>query len=320
MRYILIFFYPLLLFAVTGASSDLKKTAGAPIGPWLTGPLLTTSAYTMPPGHTDLEPYVLWTHTEGSFDPRGHVHKTNASTDSLSMLFLAYIGLTENIDISLYPLVSYKEGAGRDKLGMGDIGIETSYQLIREDPRFHGVTCRVGLSQVFPCGKFENLYPVLFGGDAFGLGGWSTRLYIAATKIFHLRKENFLAPIVSVATIFYSPIDVTGCNAFGGDATTKGVVNRGMSVIVDVAFELTLSLHWALALDIENTYITGSTFSGETIEPVGNPKSSYLVSLAPAIEYNFSKNYGLIGGVWFTPYGSNADDFISFVLAFNMYL
>jgi hypothetical protein len=106
---------------------------------------------------------------------------------------------------------------------------------------------------------------------------------------------------------------------FRGDATTKGVLNRGISVIVDIAFELTLSLHWVLALDIENVYTTGSTFVGKTIVPVGNPKSSYLLSLAPAIEYNFNKNYGMICGVWFPPYGTNTEAFTSIIFALNMY-
>ncbi len=319
MRFILIFLFPLLLFAETGISSDLVEEKGGPIGPWLTGPLLTPSAYTMPPGHYNIEPYVVCTQSLGTFRSRWHLQKDSSVPDSINTIILAFIGLTENIDLSLYPFFTYKNGPGGDALGMGDLAIGTSYQLIKEDPRYHGMTCRVGVSQVFPCGKFQNLDPIMFGGDSFGLGGWSTRLYIAASNIFHLRKENFFVPVASVATIFYSPIDVNGHNVFGGDATTKGSLNRGVSVIVDIAFELTLSLHWALALDIESVYTTGSTFTGQTETPVGNPNNSYLFSLAPAIEYNFNKNVGAIFGVWFPPYGSNAEDFTSIIFALNVY-
>jgi hypothetical protein len=61
MRFILIFLFPLFLFADSGVGLGTKQTKGGPKGPWLTGPLLTDSAYTIPPGHCNLEPYVLFT-------------------------------------------------------------------------------------------------------------------------------------------------------------------------------------------------------------------------------------------------------------------
>jgi hypothetical protein len=216
MRFILIFLFPLFLFADSGVGLGTKERKGGPKGPWLTGPLLTDSAYTIPPGHSNIEPYVLCTQRWGVFRSDGKVQKIDSVPDSVTTLVLALIGLTENIDISLYPLLIYKHGAGANNLGIGDLAIGTSYQLIREDPRYHGMTCRVGLTQVFPCGKFQNLDPIMLGGDSFGLGGWSTRMYIAASHDFHLRKENFLVPRTSVSTIFFSPIEVTGQNCFAG--------------------------------------------------------------------------------------------------------
>jgi hypothetical protein len=42
-------------------------------------------------------------------------------------------------------------------------------------------------------------------------------------------------------------------------------------------------------------------------------------ALAPAIEYNFSDNVGLISGVWFSLSGVNTAHFITYVLALNAY-
>jgi hypothetical protein len=50
----------------------------------------------------------------------------------------------------------------------------------------------------------------------------------------------------------------------------------------------------------------------------GGPSSSQY-SLAPAIEYNWSQNIGLIGGVWFTVAGQNISQFNSIVIALNYY-
>lgn len=320
MYFIWLFILPILLIADTGIDSDLRNKNGVPVGPWLTGPLLTTSAYTIPVGHANIEPYALFMHDLGVFTSQGHVHSSGPTPEAITSIFYCQIGLTDNIDITLYPQFTYNYGMGGSRIGLGDIAIGTSCQLIRDDPAYHGLTCRVGMSQVFPCGKFQNLNPLLSGSDAFGSGGWSTRAFIAVSNYFHLRKENFLAPRASLSTIFYSPVELNGHNYFGGDGSTKGVLNRGISVILDAAFELTLSLHWALAFDIENMYTTGSTFNGRTEVPVGNPKNSYLLSIAPAIEYNFSKNYGVICGIWYSPYGVNIESFSSIIFALNMYL
>jgi len=42
-------------------------------------------------------------------------------------------------------------------------------------------------------------------------------------------------------------------------------------------------------------------------------------ALAPALEYNFSGNVGLIGGVWFPLSGKNTSHYMTYVLALNTY-
>jgi hypothetical protein len=42
-------------------------------------------------------------------------------------------------------------------------------------------------------------------------------------------------------------------------------------------------------------------------------------SLAPAIEYNWNIDLGVISGVWFTFAGKNAEAFASWVTALNYY-
>ncbi len=60
-------------------------------------------------------------------------------------------------------------------------------------------------------------------------------------------------------------------------------------------------------------------FSGTPSATAIRP-SSESFSLAPALEYNWSANIGLIGGVWFTVGGRNTSRFVSGVLAFNVYI
>jgi hypothetical protein len=87
-----------------------------------------------------------------------------------------------------------------------------------------------------------------------------------------------------------------------------------------VSFEATLNQNWALALDSVYTQtniteffgIPGIAFTG-TFADVGTPSSEQL-SFAPAIEYNFSGNFGIITGCWFSALGRNSTEFRSGVV------
>jgi hypothetical protein len=92
-----------------------------------------------------------------------------------------------------------------------------------------------------------------------------------------------------------------------------------------VGLEYSLTRNWVLATDVLNTYTNKTWFKGRpgvtaSGEPAGiGMHSSNRISLAPAIEYNFSDLFGIIAGCWFTVAGRNSGDFVSGVIAFNWY-
>ncbi len=311
MRYVLFLLVPFCLFADTGASADI------PAGPWLTGPIVTTSAYTIPKGHFNIEPYLYVMENIGAYGSRGHVHKNTRIPEAVNIVILIQIGLTDSIDLNIYPQLNYQYNVGKDHIGVGDIVIGPSYQLIRQDKDDYGFTWKVGFNQVFPSGSFENLDPTFLGNDGSGGGVWATGLYTALAKLIHLEQEHYLRLRSAFTVNFFVPKKVHGENIYGGDATTNGYLARGVSVFLDLAFELTLTKNWALALDMENMYQTGSKFQGSTVLPVGNPKDSYILSFAPALEYNFSSDLGIIAGCWFSAYGLNTKAFQNVVIAVN---
>ena len=93
-------------------------------------------------------------------------------------------------------------------------------------------------------------------------------------------------------------------------------------------------LFWLLSLILTNTsslpsilmdvYADRTKFSGKRgRDQDGNPAeigsgSSDVLSLAPALEWNFTENLGIIGGVWFSLTGRNSEDFISYVFSVNV--
>jgi hypothetical protein len=319
MRLYPLFFLPFLIFADTGVDSDLADDKG----PWFTGPLLTGSAYTIPKGHFNIESYVYIINDLGYFGSRGHIHYTPSKElpKAINNAYVCQLGLTEWIDINIIPqFTANYGGVGKDSIGMGDLIIGPSFQLLREDKRFGGLTFKIGLNQVFPCGRFENLNPVYSGNDGIGNGCWSTKLYCIGSKLFDLGRNHYLGARGAFSSILFIPTKVTGRNIYGGDETTSGRIARGASVIVDLGFELSITKNIVLALDIENLWMTAASFKGTTILPVGNQQDTYMLSFAPALEYNWNKNVGIIAGVWLSAYGLNVEGFINGVVALNIYI
>ena len=325
MRYFFFLIISLSLFADTGVDAEPEgsyqgsESKYKPKGPWLTGPIVTTSAYTVPKGHFNIEPYVYVANDFGHFNAGGHILRHDVRPTGTNVVFCAQMGLAESIDLNIYPQFTYSYGTGKDDISMGDLIIGPSFQIFKNNAKFYGVTWKWGLNQLFPCGTFENLDPVYSGNDGPGLGAWSTTLYTAAAKLFHIQRENFFDLRTAFSTIFYVPTKLHGRNSFGGDETTDGTLTKGPSFIWDIGMEFTLSLNWALALDIENQYTIKSTFKGQTIEKVGNPNDSYILSFAPAIEYNHSVGLGVIAGVWVGAIGIDTEDFLNYVIAVNWY-
>ena len=86
----------------------------------------------------------------------------------------------------------------------------------------------------------------------------------------------------------------------------------------DIAMEYTLTRNWAFAADLFYVYSNKTKFSGTTLAPIGRPSSEQL-SFAPAIEYNWNINVGIITGAWVTLTGRNSSCFRGSVTAVNVY-
>src|SRR5690606_33928892 len=104
-------------------------------------------------------------------------------------------------------------------------------------------------------------------------------------------------------------------NSYGGGFGTKGRVHPGGSFQADFGLEVALTQNWVLANDLVYTFQNATHFSGNpgTVSPGGAPASvrspySDNLSLAPAIEYNFNSNLGLLVGTQFSVYGRNSSN------------
>ncbi len=119
---------------------------------------------------------------------------------------------------------------------------------------------------------------------------------------------------------------VNGFNSYGGSLLTRGTIATGVENDVDLAFEYTLTQNWVAVMEGYISEGQATRFNGiVNIGTLGGPSVSigsgkfYEEALAPALEYNFNENIGLIGGVWFPVQGKNTADYITYVLALNAF-
>lgn len=302
-------------------------------GPWFTGPLLTPSGYTIPQGHVNLEPYLYVNNTIGKYD--GNWSTKSASTFTSTIVQLPFfVGLTSFMDLQMFPQVQYNHVKDQNHVGFSDLPIALNFQVWKEHPGSYAPAVRVGIAETFPTGKYQKLNSTKLGTDIMGEGVYATAFSTVFSKTFGLGGSHYLRTRVAFNYSISSSVHVKGYNTYGGDETTKGKVIPGNQFSAMVGLEYTPTLHWAFALDIRAVTANKDRFSGisssqfESGEGNTSPQTNVVsigdrsleqFSLAPAVEYNFSENIGMIVGAWFTVAGRNTAQFVNGVAAVNLY-
>jgi hypothetical protein len=114
---------------------------------------------------------------------------------------------------------------------------------------------------------------------------------------------------------------VHGSSVYGTEAGFRGHARLGQAWNASVAAEYALDARWVLvgeaiwnrasAIDLAGTAADRSHVA-RRLAP------SQEFSLAPAVEYNFTPNTGLIAGVQFTVAGRNTADYVAPQVALNV--
>ena len=293
--------------------------------PWLTGPLLAPPSLTMPAGKTNIEPFLFITNTFGKYN--NHWSATNvADKITTSPVLFIVQGLSKHFDIQAS--IPYIMNASQQQFasGIGDVGAGLGFQALNQKTGSWRPDLRLVLQETFPSGRYENLNPNKKGTDAIGAGSYQTAIQANFGKLVKFKGEHYLNTTLSFSYIIPSAVKIRGFNTYGGGFNTNGTLMYGNVFITDLAFEYTLTEHWVPAVDMvysvsSNTNkfsgTAGTTASGGSIAATTSQPGFQQISLAPAIEYNFSSHLGLIVGSWFTIAGKNSGQFASAVAALN---
>lgn len=311
-------FVALSLLSTYGTCSDVTITAPqGKVEPWFTGPLITPSAVVVAPGKVNLEPYVYWTVINGKYGKDWGATSVPQFYQLNPLLFYRF-GLTKNLDFGGIIQGFYNHTEGQSKAVFGDLPVTVDYQLYRSSQKDNPYYLLLALQETFPTGKYRKLDPDKLGTDIGGQGAYLTQIRLVGSKVYQFQGPHFLRLRAFVGVTFPSSVHVKGVNAYGGDVKTHGKVHPGKSLIFTTSGEYTLTQNWVLACDFVAQWSARSRFKGHTITAVGSPSSAQL-SLAPAIEYNWNENIGLIVGSWFTFAGRNSSRFYNVTAALDIY-
>ena len=281
---------------------------------WWTGPMLAPSAATLPRGHFLLEPYFY------------DVAASHSNTFG-SLSYVLY-GLRDRLTVGMTPTVDYDKASNSPSsstLELGDTGLLAQYKLTQ----FHEVrwipATAINVQETFPTGKYDQLGGRL--NDGFGSGAFTTALALYSQTYFWLPNGRILRMRINVSQAFSSNVNVQGVSVYGTAAGFRGNAKPGNTSYADAAWEYSLTRSWVLALDVEyrfegNTRVTGYN----TLDPhsVPNPPSIQLNSgasealiFAPAIEYNWKPNLGVLLGTRIIEVGHNTTPSITPAVAIN---
>lgn len=292
--------------------------------PWWTGPLLAPGGHTIPAGHTNFEMYGFYNDNDGIYNRHWKFTHSAESTSLIGNPVFTH-GLADRLDIQYGVPYSYNRKLGKSYHHISDTGVTLGYQLLEQNNARWRPDVRFTLGEIIPTGKFEGLMPVNNGTDSTGLGSYQT----VGTLIFQLQTQfndiNYLRTRLSFNYAYAANTGITGVSSYGGLDSTRGTIDPGDLFSVDLAGEFSLNQNWVLVMEGYFATRQAVKFSGYAgMDAFGNiptigSDSSLDITMAPAIEYNFSPNLGIIAGSWFTVTGKEAAEFRSIVIAVNAY-
>jgi Putative MetA-pathway of phenol degradation len=303
-----------------GAAGDVRQSLN---DAWFTGPMLAPSASTLPRGHFLIEPYLYDVVTQGFYDRDG-TRRSAPRTDGIGSLTYILYGLANRFTVGMIPVAGYTEasnGPSSARVGMGDFTLQGQYRLKLFHEGSKIPTMSVAVQETLPTGKYDRLGNRR--NDGFGGGAYTTTVAFYSQTYFWLPNGRVLRMRFNVAPAFSSGVNVHDVSVYGTSTGFRGQATPGASVFVDAAWEYSLTRRWVLALDAVYRYQANTPVSGyNALDPNRaairvNSGSSDAYGLAPAVEYNWNRNIGIVLGTRLIPAGRNTPSTITPAIAIN---
>jgi hypothetical protein len=298
----------IVFFASSPARADSGYTerlrAAMKSARW-TGPMLASTAETLPRGHFYTEPYFFDVIVNGDHHPG-------------SSGFYQY-GLLDNLTVGFQPALATATNRLDRGMAIGDFKLLSQVRLTHFTPDHRVPTIALVLNEVIPTGKFDRLGPTQEG---HGSGAFATELGVNVQHWFLLNNGRLLRARVNVLQRFYNRANVKGRSVYGTAAGFSGHARPGARTTLIGAVEYSLTDKWVLALDVEGdlagrTKLEGIEAGGIAVRTTS--AASRDIGFAPAVEYNWSPSAGALLGVWITPKGHNSSASVTPAIAISKF-
>lgn len=283
--------------------------------PWYAGPLVTPSPSLMPVGDVMDQTYLFITGNYASFNKDRKSISLEHNSYSAKALTVIQTGVTSSTDFILTPAGQMSWSEHKNGGGFSDLSATFGFQICPETlyvPKF-----KFSIAETFPTGKYKHLSTNGLGLNSTGGGSYQTQFGLGAGKVIWWTYPYPMNTRIFLGYTLSTTVPVSEFNTYGGGFGTKGKVRPGNIFTADFGWEVSFSQRWVFALDI--VYVAqnrtkfhgtpGVTKTGATAT-VGSPYNDNL-SLAPALEYNFSDVFSILWGAQFSVYGRNSLNFVN---------
>lgn len=288
------------------SAKEQYRRAKNMFNPWYTGPLITPSPSMMPPGQYNIQPYLFVGGTYATFNEDRHSISLSHNQYSLRATSGMFIGITKSVDFTFTPSAVVNWQDRHTGGGFNDLSATAGFLINPESLYIPGM--KFTITETFPTGKYQHLSFNGLGLNSTGGGTYQTQFGFGISKVIWWLYPHPMNLRYFIGYTIETPVHVKGFNTYGGGLNTDGVVHPGNTLTADLGIECSLSQRWVLALDVAYVAQNRTKFHGTSTNAVGGGYNDNL-SLAPAIEYNWNPNLGILWGVQFSVYGRNSSNF-----------
>ena len=298
------------LLACTSAASRAEAPLADRLGAAMksarwTGPMLASTAETLPQGHFYTEPYFFDVISNGDHHPG-------------SSGFYQY-GLLDNFTVGVQPAFATATNRLGSGMAIGDFKLLTQVRLTRFTPTHRVPTIAIVVNEVLPTGKDDKLGP---REEGHGSGAFATEIGVNVQYYFLLENNRLLRARINVLHSFPSGTKLADRSVYGTLPGFRGRAHPGSKTTLIGAVEYSVTREWVLALDViresaGKTRVEGSYPGGSRLR-LRSPSSSD-VGFAPAVEYNWSDTTGVLLGVWISPKGHNTSASVTPAIAISRF-
>ena len=290
---------------------------------WWTGPLLASSASTLPQGHLLIEPYLYDSVLIGHFASDKHRSAESHEATVGTLSYFIY-GVTDRVSVGVIPRFASRDApgpGGSAGFGAGDVSLQAQYRVTQFTEEHQIPTISVIAIETLPSGKYDRLDTN--SGAGLGAGAFTTTVALYSQYYFWLPTGRILRSRLNIGYSWSSTVAIMGNSVYGTPVGFDGMARPGESATFDAAFEYSATRNWVVAMDIlgerdSNTHTLGYVATGLSRRYVADSRPSDVLVFAPALEFNWNANLGVIVGARVVGLGRNAAQTIAGVVALNM--